>query len=224
MIFGVRISRRTRVIGGLTAVLIPATVAGLMAMKGGMGVSAMPGTWIDTIEARLLATSGEVVKIALSGEAADPLLGVYYAPLATFWQLSDPTPGAAVLRSGLVLREEEGFGARLRVTWDDGSEVTYRWPQPLPAITGAGEQHRLATFYDVVLSEPLRTPLAGLPPGSRFGADGIVHVPGEDEPPALWQGAGNTLTVTLTDGMVFQLRVEDVVAAIDAAPLVEATQ
>ena len=226
MSFGVRISRQTRVIGGLSAVLIPATVAGLMAMKGGIGVSATPGGWIDTIEARLLATSGEVVKIALSGEAADPLLGVYYAPLATFWQLSDPAPGASVLRSGLVLREEEAFGARLRVTWDDGTELAYRWPQPLPAImgTGTGERHMLARLYDVVLSDPLQVPLAGFPSGSRFGADGIVHVPGEDGPPALWQDTGNTLTVTLTTGMVFELRVEDVVAAIDATPLVEATQ
>ena len=46
MSFGVRISRRTWVIGGLSAVLIPATVAGLLAVTGRIGV---PGQADDTV-------------------------------------------------------------------------------------------------------------------------------------------------------------------------------
>ena len=213
---GVRISRRTRVIGGLSAVLIPTTVVGLLAVTGGMGVPTTPGGWLDTIEARLLAASGEVIEVTLSEEDAAPLHGVYYEPLSAFWQLSAPAPDASVLRSGLVLREEEGVSARLRVTWDDGTELAYRWPQPLPRIAGTGERHRLAALYDTVLSEPLATSVAGLPPGSRFGADGVVHVPGAGRRPALWQDGGDTLRIDRTDGIAITVPVDVVVAAIEA--------
>ena len=181
----------------------------LAALAGAAAAAAPPGpgspeAWLEDVERRLVGLSGLPFEVRPSPDAKAARY-VFYAPLATAWQLAGP--GTKVRRAGKVQAIVTERGHFAAVFWERGEITSLEWPAQLPEIVPGGNgPHPLAAFHDRLLSMPLATAFAGLPAGSRFvpvvasGPGGIVQRPENLERATLWESLGDLIVVTHPDG------------------------
>ena len=174
--------------------------AAALALAAGVlicGPARAGSAWLDRLESRLVAGSGQVFPLG-QGDA------VFYAPLAALWMLDahGAVTDTAVLRradGALVLVADNG--ERVRIGPNAGGDVAL----PLTPATG-GNIHALADFHDRLLSEPLANDLGSLPVGSRFeithGAGGIVQRADAAGRATLWESYGDRIALTHPDGTI----------------------
>ncbi len=216
-----------RAVALAAAVLVapPATAVG----------AAAPSTareWLDAVEARLLEVSGRAALLLpvpghedTFGTRDGPIAFVFHAPLSTMWVLDAGSiadaEGADVRASAVLLREETADGGRLRALWRDGAVTDFVWPLPVPELDAASVRHPLAVKHDLLLSAPLARPVAGLPAGWRFFADGLVlpdDPEAEVETATLWRSDGDLIVIEHADGRVAKIPLDDLIAAIRGVP------
>ena len=193
----------------LPALRGPAAALALAALAGAAPAAARPGpgspeAWLEDVERRLVGLSGLPLEVRPSPDA-EAARYVFYAPLATAWELAGP--GTEVRRAGKVQAIVTERGHFAAVFWERGEITSLGWPQQLPEIVPGGNgRHPLATFHDRLLSMPLATAFAGLPAGSRFvpvvasGPGGIVERPESRERATLWESLGDLIAITHPDG------------------------
>lgn len=199
-----------------------------------VGVAA-PSTareWLDAVAARLLEVSGRAALLLpvpghedTFGTEDGPVAFVFHAPLSTMWVLDadsiSDAERADVRATAVLLREETADGGRLRALWRGGAATDFVWPLPVPELDAASERHPLAVKHDLLLSAPLARPVAGLPAGWRFFADGLVlpdDPEAEVETATLWRSDGDRIVIEHADGRVTKIPLDELIAAISSAP------
>ncbi len=189
----------------------------VMGAGAALAEAAPEGAALDALEARLVARSGTALDLIEDG-ASDLPPFVFYAPLAALWFLGtdslETADIAPVTGSATLLRAAGEDGDLIRLLWPDGGITDLAPPKSPPELAGAGTPHPLALKHDRLLGEALAISVAGLPPGSRFGADGLVRAPGAPERVSLWSSHGDSVVIEHPDGSLVGVALEDLMAAL----------
>lgn len=178
-----------------------------------------PEAWLEGIERRLVGLSGLPLELRIPSDGSVRHV-VFYAPLATVWQLKGR--GTNVALAGRVRAITAKHGSFVGVLWETGEVSSVRWPEPVTEIAVSGNaSHALAGFHDRLLSKPLGTAIGGLPAGSRFvpvvasGPGGIVERPDNPVRATLWESLGDHIAITHPDGARSMHGWREVDAALD---------
>lgn len=215
-----------------TAALAAAVLIAPTAMAIGPSEPSTARAWLDAIEQQLVEVNGKATLLlpvpgheGTFGTEDGPVAFVFHAPLSTMWVLDADSIADAeradVRATAVLLREETAGGGRLRALWRGGTVTDFVWPLPVPEFEAAVGLHPLAVKHSMLVSAPLAHPVAGLPAGWQFFADGVVL---PDDPvtevdtATLWRSDGNQIVIEHADGRVTRIPLDELIAAIKGAP------
>lgn len=198
----VEFCRRSALLGPVAALAF-AILAGASHAEASPG-QVSPEAWLEGIERKLVGLSGLPLQLRVPSDGSVRHV-VFYAPLATVWQLEGR--GTDVARAGRVQAITAEHGSFVGVFWETGEISSVGWPDPMPEISASGgAPHALAGFHDRLLSKPLGSAIGAVPAGSRFvpvvtsGAGGIVERSDSLEGATLWESLGDYIAITHPDG------------------------
>ena len=179
-----------------------------------------PQDGLRAIRQRLEGAKGRAFTIDDGSGRRASTAAVYYAPLASIWMLRtrelSKAQGAKVALAGRATWHAggDGWGEHVRVDWNDGRTDRFAWPLPDMAFDIAGARHPLAVSHDRLLAEALGHEIAGLPAGSRFGADGTVRLPdGRGDGPK-WKSHGDSIEIVRSGRSGTTVPLDELVAAL----------
>ena len=198
----------------------------------GLEATSTARAWLDAIEQQLVEINGKAALLlpvpgheGTFGTEDGPVAFVFHAPLSTMWVLDADSIADAeradVRATAVLLREVTADGGRLRALWRGGAVTDFVWPLPVPEFEAAVGLHPLGVKHNLLLSATLARPVAGLPAGWRFFADGLVLPDGpetEVDTATLWRSDGDWIVIEHADGRVTRIPLEELIAAIKGTP------